>query len=191
MNDIELQNHILFLQQAQTYLLLKYAIKHADIGLIQWTVARCCIYFHGSGQHKYAYEMLYLYHFISTSAASSELQWAILANSFINCQDAVNSWFEINKLVKFHNGILKILFQDKYGSAITLVYLLKHCALNTKFFAIIAHQTESLFSINQNSDHSEKSTKLDITIIAQRFSRTGSVAQQNSWTTKYKAIDML
>jgi len=90
-NDMELRNHILFLQQAQTYLLLKYAIKHADIGLIRRAVARCCIYFHGSGQHKYAYEMLYLYCLISTSAASSELQWTILANSLINHQGAADS----------------------------------------------------------------------------------------------------
>ena len=33
-NDLELWNHILFLQHTQTYLLLKYSIKHADIGLL-------------------------------------------------------------------------------------------------------------------------------------------------------------
>ena len=120
--------------------------------------------------------MLYLYCLISTSAASSELQWAILANSLINHQSAADSWFEIDRLVEFHNRILKMLFQDKCGSAITLVYLLEYCALNTEFFAAIAHQTESLFSINQNSDHPEKSAKLDIAVMAQRLSRTGSVA---------------
>ena len=103
----------------------------------------------------------------------------------------MDSWFEIDRLVEFHNRILKMLFQDKCGSAITLVYLLEYCALNTEFFAAIAHQTESLFSINQNSNYSEKSTKLDIAIMTQCLSRTGSVAQQNNQTTKYKTIDVL
>src|SRR5947207_12903825 len=34
LNDEEVQSHYLFLHHTQTYLLLKYAIKHADIGLI-------------------------------------------------------------------------------------------------------------------------------------------------------------
>ncbi|KAI9772494.1 MAG: hypothetical protein M1840_000699 [Geoglossum simile] len=34
--DHELRNHILFFQHAETYLLLKYAIKHVDIGLISY-----------------------------------------------------------------------------------------------------------------------------------------------------------
>lgn len=83
-SDTKLRNHILFLQHMQTYLLLKYAIKRADIGLLRRAIDRCCVYFHGSAQHKYAYEMLYLHRLISTSATSPELQRAILANELIN-----------------------------------------------------------------------------------------------------------
>ena len=82
-SDMELRNHVLFLQYIQTYLLLKYAIKHANIGLLRRAIDRCCIYFHGSVQHKYAYKILYLYRLISTSAASPELQRVILANCWI------------------------------------------------------------------------------------------------------------
>ena len=69
-DDMELRNHTVFLQHTQTYLLLKYAIERADIGLLQRAVDRCCLYFHGSARHRYAYEILYLHHLISTSAAS-------------------------------------------------------------------------------------------------------------------------
>ncbi|KAI9776732.1 MAG: hypothetical protein M1839_009376 [Geoglossum umbratile] len=51
-SDKELQNHYLFLQHMQIYLLLRYAIKHADLGLLRRAIDRCCIYFHGSKQHK-------------------------------------------------------------------------------------------------------------------------------------------
>lgn len=85
-DDQELRNHILFLQHTQTYLLLKYSIKHADLGLLRRAIDRCCLYFHGSGQTKYAYEMLYLQRLISTRAATPELQRAILANGLVNRQ---------------------------------------------------------------------------------------------------------
>ena len=59
-NDMELRNHVLFLQHTQTYLLLKYSIKHADLGLLRRAIDRCYLYFHGLGQSRYAYKMPYL-----------------------------------------------------------------------------------------------------------------------------------
>src|SRR5437868_3981738 len=85
-SNLELRNHVLFLQHTQTYLLLKYAIKHADLGLLRQAINCCCAYFHSSGQSRYAYEMLYLQRLTSTRAATLELQHAILANGLINCQ---------------------------------------------------------------------------------------------------------
>lgn len=158
-NDIELRNHILFLQHTQTYLLLKYAIKRADIGLLRRAVDRCCIYFHGSAQHKYAYEMLYLHRLISTSAASPELQRAILANGLVNPRGAADGWFEIDRLLELHNSTLKKLFKDRRGSAITLDYLFEHCALNTEFFANLANQIESLYGIDRNGKTSREVRK--------------------------------
>src|SRR5947207_1414713 len=58
------------------YLLLKYAIKPADLGLLRRAIDHCCVYFHRSGQFKYAYEMLYLLRLTSTHAATPELQRA-------------------------------------------------------------------------------------------------------------------
>lgn len=83
-SDMKLWNHILFLQHMQIYLLLKYVIKRADIDLLRRAIDRCCVYFHDSTQHKYAYEMLYLHRLVSTSAISSKLQRAILTNELIN-----------------------------------------------------------------------------------------------------------
>lgn len=190
-NDMELRNHILFLQHTQTYLLLKYAIKRADIGLLRRAVDRCCLYFHGSAQHKYAYEMLYLHRLISTSAASPELQRAILANGLVNPRGAADGWFETDRLVELHNGTLKKLFKDRRGSAITLDYLFEHCALNTEFFANLANQIESLYGIDRNGKHPEKSAKLDIMIMAQRLSRTGPIALHSGRTVKYEAANIL
>jgi hypothetical protein len=190
-DDEELRNHVLFLQHTQTYLLLKYSIKHADLGLLRRAIDRCCLYFHGSGQSRYAYEMLYLFRLTSTRAATPELQRAILANGLVNRQGKANSWYETDRLVEFHNGTLRQLLNAKRGSSLTLDYLLEHCALNTDLFATLAKQTESFFGIIRNSDHPEKSAELDVKVMAQRLSHSGSIALHTGRTVKHNATDVL
>ena len=58
--DQKFVNHVHFLQEVETYKVLKYSIKHGDISLIKHSVDMCCIYFKGSRQNNYANEMLYL-----------------------------------------------------------------------------------------------------------------------------------
>jgi hypothetical protein len=190
-DDEELRNHVLFLQHTQTYLLLKYAIKHADLGLLRQAIDRCCVYFHGSGQYRYAFEMLYLQRLTSTSAATPELQRAILANGLVNRQSKADSWYETDRLVEFHNGTLRKLLNAKRGSSLTLDYLFEHCALITDFFASLAKQTESFYSSNRNSGHPEKSAARDIRVMAERLARSGSVTLHSGRTVKNKAINVL
>ena len=111
--------------------------------------------------------MLYLQHLTSTDAATMELQCAILANGLVNHQGKVNSWYETDRLVEFHNGTLRKLLNAKCGSALMLDYLFEHCALNTNFFDSLAKQIEPFFSINYGHEHPEKSAKGDIRIMAQ------------------------
>ncbi|KAI9763921.1 MAG: hypothetical protein M1839_006119 [Geoglossum umbratile] len=164
--DREFRNHILFLQHAETYLLLKYAIKHADIGLISHAVDRCCIYFHGSKQHKYAYEMLYFKRLTSTPAAAGPLRRAILANSLINLRGRPDSWFETDRLVELHNGKMKDILRTRHTSSITLDYLFEYCSLNSSFLTDLRRQVEQTFGVHVNSKHSTKSSQYDVTTLA-------------------------
>src|SRR5437762_13086144 len=59
-DDDELCSHILFLHHAQTYLLLKFDIKHDDIDLIHCMFDQCTVYFHDFSQSNYVCKMLYL-----------------------------------------------------------------------------------------------------------------------------------
>lgn len=120
-----------------------------------------------------------------------ELQRANLANGLVNPRAAADGWLETDRLVELHNCTLKKLFKDGRGSAITLDYLFEHCALNTELFANLANQIESLYGIDRNGKHPEKSAKLDIMILAQRLSRTRSIALYSSRTVKYEAADVL
>jgi hypothetical protein len=70
-------------------------------------------------------------------------------------------------------------------------YLFKHCSLNTDFFAALAKRTESFYCIVRNSEHPEKSAELDIRVMAQRLSHSGSIALHKGRTVKHKATDVL
>ena len=59
--DQEFQNHCLFLQHTLNCLLLKYAIKHADLGLLRRAIDKACYLFSGSSHHKYAHEIMKCY----------------------------------------------------------------------------------------------------------------------------------
>lgn len=51
--DKVLQNHILFVQQAKVYLLLKHAILHEDIDFLTHVFTHATILFHGSSKTNY------------------------------------------------------------------------------------------------------------------------------------------
>ncbi|KAI9652352.1 MAG: hypothetical protein M1829_001665 [Trizodia sp. TS-e1964] len=108
--QVELRNNKLFLQHAQTYLILRYSIKHGDVGLLKYAVDRLTIYFHGSKQHKYAYQMLYLQRFL---------------------RGKPNTWFETDRLVEFHNGIMKQLFKARHHWQLLLEDLFNRFSLTS------------------------------------------------------------
>jgi hypothetical protein len=188
----ERRNHILYLQHAQNYLLLKYAIKHADLGLILRAVQRSCVYFHASGQHKYAYEMLYFLRLTTTKAASPELQRAVLANGLVNTSGADDSWFETDRLVEFHNGQLKTIFNDRRGSAITVQYLMENCALNTEVYRSLDLGMESFLDLSHNRTHPDDGEKMqnDIKIMAEKLFNDGSISGTLQKPVMHEAVDL-
>ena len=107
--DYEFSAHVKFLQQMETYKMLKYAIKHADMGLIKRALAQCCLLFHGSDKSKYTFLSLYMTWLTQTDAASKELQDAILVNGLVNLRGTDNSWFEMDRLNEFFNLQMKEL----------------------------------------------------------------------------------
>ena len=188
--DQELQNHCLFLQHTVNYLLLKYAIKYADLGLLRRAVDRACVLFAGTNQRKYAIEMLYFQKLLTTSATPA-LQRAILANSLINLRGHQDSWFETDRMMEFHIGDMKEIFKAKRGSTIHLDYLFQYCSLNSSFFRLLRSEIERIFSVHVNPGHTVKSATYDLTVMAERLVRQGSLAYKNDRTTKFVAPDLV
>ncbi|KAJ5557875.1 hypothetical protein N7513_003461 [Penicillium frequentans] len=188
--DQELQNHCLFLQHTVNYLLLKYAIKYADLGLLRRAVDRACVLFAGTNQRKYAIEMLYFQKLLTTSATPA-LQRSILANSLINLRGHQDSWFETDRMMEFHIGDMKEIFKAKRGSTIHLDYLFQYCSLNSSFFRLLRSEIERIFHVHVNPEHTVKSATYDLTVMAERLVRQGSLAYKNDRTTKFVAPDLV
>ena len=185
-DDGELHSHILFLCHAQTYLLLKFGIKHSDIDLICRVFDQCTVYFHGSGQSNYIYKMLYLQCLLVNS--TPELQKAILSNSLVNLRGHSNSWFEMDWLVEFHNGDMKILYHARWGSTINLEQLFENYALSSAYLANLQKDIYQIFNVHWDNEHTDKSAQRDIVAMAWQLS-IASVRFKAGRTVQYPAID--
>lgn len=106
--DEEFTTHAMFLQQTETYKTLKQAIRLGDIGLIERSIKRYSLLFHGSSQPKYAFLSLYMTWLTRSGAADSELRKAVLADSLVNLRGASDSHFEMDRL----NEMLNLEFRS-------------------------------------------------------------------------------
>ena len=167
--DAEFFNHIRFLQVIDTYKLLKYAIKHADIGLLKRVIPRLCLYFAGSSSKNYAYDMLLLWRLVGTSACDPVLQRAILANSLVNLRGRPDSFFETDRLNELLNLQLKELLWTRGNSTFGTDELFKWSVLTISYTGVLRDIFECAFGERTNSEHTTKSPALDIRYLADQI----------------------
>lgn len=65
------------------------------------------LYFDGTGQSNYAFEMLYLKRLTSTKARDKELRRPILSNSIVNLHGRRETWQEVDRSLEYLNLELK------------------------------------------------------------------------------------
>ena len=80
----------------ETYKVLKYTIKHADIGLLKRAIAHLCLYFAGLKNNNYVSEIIYFWRLIATDVCNLVLQRAIFVNGLINNYKEPDSFFKTN-----------------------------------------------------------------------------------------------
>ncbi|KAI9848989.1 MAG: hypothetical protein M1837_005880 [Sclerophora amabilis] len=188
--DKKYRNHLLFLEQTETYILLKYAIKFGNIDLISRAVDCCCIYFAGTNQFKYSFETLYFKQLTTTLAATAPLRRAILANSLVNNRGESDSWFKTNWFLELHNGRMKEILKQRRTSSITLDYLFEYCSLNSAFFKGLEKHLEHLFGIHVNTRYTVKQAHEDINNLANHF-RDGSMKPTSNRTSTLQVPDIM
>ena len=189
--DEEFRNHVRYLQQVETYATLKYAIKHADIGLIERVIDRCCIYFHGSKQTNYAFEMLLFKRLLATGAASVELKKAILVNGLVNLQGKEDTSHEIDRLNEQLNLQLKEILWARQTFIFGMDKLFRHCALTASYCSTLKEYLESEFGEKTWAGHTEKAATADIRDLAYEISKRSIVKQPQGRKAVFKSPDII
>lgn len=103
------------------YIILKCSIKHGDLGLLRYSIARSLVMFHGSRSRNYARELIQLYRVIATDAASNDLRRAVLGCSLVNLRGKPDSFFEVDRLVELLKLQLKDLMRTRGNSTLTWI----------------------------------------------------------------------
>jgi hypothetical protein len=80
----KLRNHVFYVQQIETCLLLKYVIFRDDIDLLSQIFARVIVLFHESKKFNYQIKTLYMFWLINTSVCIEKLKRTILVHSLMN-----------------------------------------------------------------------------------------------------------
>lgn len=78
--------------------------------------------------------MLYLYRLIATDATDPLLRRGILINSLVNYRGRPNSFSEIYRAVKIHNGNMKRILRERHTSSNILENLFEYSAINAPAF---------------------------------------------------------
>ena len=154
--DFEFSAHCKVVQQMETYLTLRLAIKFGDIGLIKRTFARCCLLFPGTTKAKYAFLSLYMTWLTHTDATSPELKRAILANGLVNLRGAEDGWFEIDRLNELFNLQMKTLMVNRRSSTQEVHLLFRRTALSAAYSTELKQSLESAFGEYSNNRHQNK-----------------------------------
>ena len=124
--DNKLHIHVLFYQQVEAYLLLKYAIFLGDIGLFPHAIACTAVLFYGCQKFNYQTEMLFMFWVTSTDASSDELKKTILANLLVNIQGKENKFNPLDLHLKLHNSYMKKVMRDRQTLSIDIKRLFKY-----------------------------------------------------------------
>ena len=164
MLDEQFNNHQNYCTHVELYLTLRYAIKHADIGLLRYALRHATVIFQAeaAGTPKYAQALLYLLHLTDSPAAAIRLQECVLANSLVNLQGAADSNFELDRLLELLNNSLKAFQQERSYFSKNSDRLLEYWALNGPYFQELKAAVESSFGRLQSAKHATKSAAEDI-----------------------------
>jgi hypothetical protein len=188
-------NHTRYCNHVETYLLLSYAIKNADIGLLRRALRECCIMFQSKvgGTTNYGRELIRQIHLVDSSAASEELQRAVLVNSLVNLHsEGVNEAtnFETDRLLELLNNTLKYFRRELESSTQESSALLEQCALNGPYFQQLKLAMETNFSHRSSGDHPTKDASEDILSMAKELARQSLPMTPQIRFTGYDAVDL-
>ena len=174
----------------EVYLILKFAIKYTDVGLIKRLIVHYCLLFAGSGKSQYTQLSLYLTRLLTTEAADPILQRALLASMLVNCRGKEDSWFEIERLNEHHNLVLKLLLQSRRRSSADVTELFTRVSLTASYCLDLQEAMEDAFGEYNSTHHMPADVTTNVYHLALELS--ANIARQpDGWKSYLNCKDIV
>ena len=154
--DEEWLNHTIFMRNVTPYLMLKAAIKHADIGILRFAINECCICFAGQNRPHYTRDLLFYKWLTDTKASDIRLQEAILYGSLVNREGRKDSYYERDRAGELLNQVIKEYSCHKRTSSISPQLLLGRYAQVFKFWEEQRDVFGEVITHKMNAYHTRK-----------------------------------
>jgi hypothetical protein len=165
----KLRNHILYVQQVETYLVLKYVISRNDIDFLSRMFAQVILLFHESKRFNYQMKTLYIFWLTNTNACIENLKKTILVNFLMNIQRKKNKFFFLDLHLKLLNEYVKKMMKDRRISFMNLEYLFEY---NARFATAVRKQfiwMKRFHDVQVNIKHSMINEFNDIINLTQKL----------------------
>lgn len=163
--DVEFTNMCRLLQETETFLTVKRAVKIGDVGHLRRLVDPLIIMFFGMGQINYGREMLF-YRWNLSSVNTPELQRAILSSGLVNWTGKADSYKPIDLSLEHLNNHCKTEINSYKNSTrdVDLIFD-RVCLCNTRIRQL-RDTLERALSILQNEAHTTMKADVDIFALA-------------------------
>jgi hypothetical protein len=175
-SNIEFRTMCRFLQQMEMFLVIRYAVKHADIGLLRRMVDPLALMFFGAGQHNYGREMVY-YRWLLSPASSDVLQRAILASGLVNWRGQSDTNKPVDLGLEHNNGSIKDNIQRQKNSTRDTDAIFDKMCLANATFAVVRGHLEQVFGVHTPDDHSATPAILDVYALAMLLGQNAAFDQ--------------
>ncbi|KIV98311.1 uncharacterized protein PV09_09843 [Verruconis gallopava] len=170
--NTEFRSMCRLLQEVELFLIVRYAVKHGDIGLLRRVVDPLIIVFFGAGQRNYGREMIY-YRWLLSPACSDTLQHAILASGLVNWQGAADTFKAIDLGLEHNNGSIKLNIQTQKNSTRDVNVIFDRMCLNNAYINLAQRKIEQAFGIHMPDEHISVSPAEDIFSLTQLLGQHG------------------
>ena len=182
-----------YLQEIETFMTLRYAIRHGDIGIIRRLIDPLCVWFYGAEQAKYGLEMLYLRWLLSSDVTTTELQRSILSSGLVNLAGRPDSFKAIDLALEHVNCCYAIDIKLHKNSTHDVSKTFGRLALVSSYVTRLRAAVETYFGEKTNSKHSQKSALADIFSLAYHIWAEGYTRPRTIQTERilFESLDVL
>ena len=192
--DKEFVSMVRYIQEAETFLVLRHAIRHGDIGIIRRLVDKLVIIFFGAEQHKYGHEMLHLRWLLSDGVSTPELQRAILASMLANINGKIDGFRGTDWILEVVNGAMSRDMAVFKNSTHDVNKTFVRVALCSAYMERARAVIEVPFGQRRDGKHSYKSTIADIFSLANHLWREGCArpaSESTSVSKRFESLDII